>query len=167
MSQEVSFSNAMCTAAASPHRPSIVQRPSARSSIACRQPSSPTITRGQGRCRSACSRTVMVSSTAMTLSQQPGDVLEASNQLRRQVDSRDKYDGEVREHRHVGGLRWRGRSARLAECNRVEPQEQAAEAYQNAEHEDRCQPRLAREGRAQHQKLAHEYSEWWKPRDGH
>src|ERR1700727_6834 len=109
----------------------------------------------------------MASSTAMTLSQQPGDVLKASSQLRRQVDSRDEYDGEVREHRHVGGLRWRGWAARRAACNRVEPQEQATEAYQDAEHEDRCQPRLAREGRAQHQKLAHEYAEWWKPRDGH
>ena len=47
--------SAMCTAAASPQRPSSVQRPAARSSIACRQPSSSTITRGQGRCRSACS----------------------------------------------------------------------------------------------------------------
>src|SRR5271156_7226586 len=131
MSLDVSFNKAMCTAAVSPHRPSIVQWPSARSSIACRQPSSPTITRGQGRCRSACSRTLMVSSTAITLSQQLGDVLEASNQLRRQVDSRDEYDGEVREHRHVGGLCWRGRTARLAKCNRVEPREQAAEGDQN------------------------------------
>src|SRR3984957_7714877 len=148
MSLEVAFSKAMGAAAASPHRPSIVQWPSARSSIACRQPSSPTITRGQGLCRSACSRTLMLSSTSMTLSQQPSDVLEASNQLRRQVDSRDEYDGEVREHRQVGGLRRRGRSARLAECNRVEPEEQAAEGEQNAERENRRQPRLAREGRA-------------------
>src|SRR5271155_2505476 len=140
MSLKVSSSKAMYTAATSPHRPSIVQRPSARSSIACRQPSSPTITRGQGRCRSARSRTLMVSSTAMTLSQQPSDVLEASDQLRRQVDSRDEYDGEMREHRHVGGLRWRSRSARLAKCNRVEPREQAAEGDQNAEYENRRQP---------------------------
>src|SRR6202162_139046 len=140
MSLEVAFSKAMCAAAASPHRPSIVQWPSARSSIACRQPSSPTITRGQGRCRTACSRTLMVSSMAMTLSQQPGDALEASDQLRRQVDSRDEYDGEMREHRHVGGLRWRGRSVRLAECNRVEPREQAAEGDQNAERENSRPP---------------------------
>src|SRR6202021_2937836 len=119
MSLEVSFNKAMCTAAVSPQRPSIVQWPSARSSIACRQPSSPTITRGQGRCRSACSRTLMVSSTAMTLSQQPSDVLEASNQLRRQVDSRDEYDGEMREHRTEGGPRWGGCPRGPPDCNRL------------------------------------------------
>src|SRR5512135_1465985 len=88
----------------SPHRPSNVQLPSASKSIACRQPSSVTVTRGQGRCRLAVSRCVMLSSSAMTLSQQLRNVLEASNQRRRHIETGHEYDGEVGEHRNVGGL---------------------------------------------------------------
>src|SRR5260221_9762005 len=136
----------METYGASPQRPSSVRSPDASKPIACCQPSSATIMRGQGRCCSATLIWVMRSSRAMVLSQQPRDILEAGDKRRWHVDTHHSHDGEMREHRHVGSFRRRGRPARFAEDNGVKPQEQAAQAHQNSEYQDDREPWLAREG---------------------
>src|SRR5579872_5167119 len=59
------------------------------------------------------------------LTQQSGDVLEPGNERRRHVDSSSEDEGEMREHRYIGGARFGTRTARLAESDAVEPQEQS------------------------------------------
>src|SRR5450631_3045022 len=118
MSEVFSSNSAMCTAPVSPQSPSNDWLPPANRSIAWPQSSSVTFARGR----------------IMALSQQPGDVLEAADQRGRHIDARHEHDGEMGEHRHIGRLRRRGRSYRLAKYNGVEPQEQTAEGDQNSEH---------------------------------
>src|SRR4029078_9252647 len=83
--------------------------------MACGQPSAPTMARGHGRCAAMVSMCGMLSSKAMALSQQLRDILEALDQSRRHVNPDDEHNGEMGKHRHVGGLRRRGRPARFAE----------------------------------------------------
>ena len=68
------------------------------------QPSSVTTARGHGRCALAVAIWVMLSSRRMTLSQQPGDILEAVDQRWRHINSGHEHKRQVREHRHVGGF---------------------------------------------------------------
>src|SRR4051794_28330726 len=139
-------SSAMCTAASSPHSPSKVHSPAASRWIAVRQPSSPTITRGHGRCCVAFSVCAILSTKATALSQELGDVLEADDERRRQVNARDEHDGEVREHRHIGRVNGPGRTTWLAECDAAQPQKKATERNKDAEDECGRKPWLAREG---------------------
>ena len=67
-------------------RAACTDRP-ASASIACCQPSSATSARGQGRCPLVCLACVNLPSKAMALSQQPRDIVETSDQRRRQIDA--------------------------------------------------------------------------------
>src|SRR6185437_7845023 len=131
MSPVRSLRCAIYTSAPSPHSPNSVRLPSANLSMVLFHSVSVTFLRGR----------------IMALPQQPGYVLEAGDQRRRQIDARHRHDGEMGEHRYVGGLRRGGWPAGLAEGNRIEPQEQAAEAHEDSEHQNNYKPRLARESR--------------------
>src|SRR5215831_15795593 len=125
------------TAPVSPHRPSSVAWPAASLPATAFHSSVVTTKRGQGRWPPTPLRCAMMSlNAAIALSQQPGDILEPGNERRRQVDSRGKHQSKVREQRYVGGLGLGRASARLAERDGVEPQEQAGEADQQAQHQN-------------------------------
>ena len=55
---------------------------------------------------------------------------------------------------------------RLAESDRVQPQEQRADGDQQPKHEGKREQRLPGEGRADHQELAHEDAERRQAGDG-
>ena len=92
-------------------------RPRARSRRSASRPSSRS-TRGHGRwCLDALRPAIDVDERRHALSQQLRDVLEPGHQRRRQVDAGDEHQREMREHRHVGGLRL-ARSGRAARRTR-------------------------------------------------
>src|SRR5215813_6629712 len=141
----------------SPHRPSSVAWPAASLPATAFHSSVVTRKRGQGRWPPTPSRCAMMSlNAAIALSQQPGDVLEPGNERRGQVDSHGKHQSKVREQRQVGRLGLGEASARLAERDGVEPQEQAGEANQQAEHQNDGEGGRAHEGRTHYEKFAHE-----------
>ena len=147
ISRARSSSSAMCTAPASPHRPSSVQWPAASwlgeaPAVVVDHDARPrTMAVVHGRLRSCRS------ARSSILSQQLRDVLEPGDQRRRHVDAGDQDQREMREHRHVGGLRLRGGAARLAERDGVEPQEQRGDADQDAE-DQQAAPATARARRS-------------------
>ena len=109
----------MCTAPASPHRPSSVQWPAGRAA----RDEAPAIfahttTRGHGRCPSTRSRPSIMSIIAgMGLSEQLRDVLEPGHQRRRQVDAGDEH---------------RARDARTSAHRRPSPRRSAPRGSPNA-----------------------------------
>src|SRR5487761_514979 len=109
---------------------------------------------------------MMSTIAGIDLSEQSGDILEPDDQRRRHVDAGDENEREMTEHRDVGGLHFSRRTARLAERDAVEPQEQSGDADQDTENEHDREQRFASERRTHHKEFAHEYAERRQSGDG-
>src|SRR5208282_1170785 len=136
----------MGTAPVSPHRPKSVARPAATSCATLCQTSGVTTRRGHGRWSPTRSPWMMSTRAGIVLTEQAGDVLEPGDERRRHVDAGSQNEREMGEHRYVGGFRLGAGTARLAERDAVEPQEQASQRDQDAEDEDDREQRGAGEG---------------------
>src|SRR3977135_11547 len=131
----------MWTESASPQRPRSTRWPSASCLLAISQIFGATTARGQGRWASTRCPSTRISESgdiiavSPDLSQNLRDVLEPSDQRRRQVDASDEHQRQMDKHRHIGCRCFGARAARLAKSDTVQPKEKCAEAEQQAEHQ--------------------------------
>ena len=121
-------------ASESPQSPSRVARPAA----SCAGDMAPVVRRhDDARPRAMAVHAVPpaddVGQRRHQLSQQSGHVLKPGDKRRRHVDTGGEHEREMGEHRHVGGLRLGDWTARLAEGDAVEPQEQPGKPDQKPE----------------------------------
>ncbi|GCC43064.1 hypothetical protein chiPu_0027181, partial [Chiloscyllium punctatum] len=98
-------------------------------------------------------------SFSLALAQEVGDVLEPDNERSRKIDARSQHQREMREHRQIGRFGRRRTAARLAERKARQAQHERAEGEQQAKDQRDREQRLAREGRADDEKFAHEDTE--------
>src|SRR6478672_7669713 len=151
---------AMWTSDLSPHSPSSVARASISSSIARRQPSVVTVTRGKGRCASAVFPRLTMSARVMGVSsKQSRHSLEPCDELRRKIDARGEHQRKMREHRHVGAFHLQRLALWLAERDAVQLQEQRAYGDQQPEHEGHGEQWMVGQSCADREELRGEQAE--------
>src|SRR5258707_709491 len=170
MPVDVSSRIAMWTASVSPHKPDSVISPSRSRAATLRQISSSTMVLGHGRWRSTRerSRSASLSGTVTSpSSQNAGDMLEPRDEGGRQINACHENQGQMREHRYIGGLNRRPAADRFAEGKAVKPQQQRPEANHQAENQRYGEQWCARKSRAHYQKFAHENAQRRHARDRH
>src|ERR1700690_1900027 len=155
--------NARCTMPLSPHRPRSGQSAPFRYPRRSSQPWRSRTWRGQGRwpCELGAILARRVSrSWGIGLSQNPRHALEPLDEGGRQMQASQEDEAEMRPERNEAGAdRLVGLGRRRAEGDALQAQDEGAEGDQQADHQGKRKPRLARDRGSDHEEFAHEDAE--------